>query len=141
MGKMYCMKYHYRGYSCYRLSTILKVKLKSFHHFLWMALTTCLINFMRAGWGKYPNESEWKLGWVRITLQTPLLLVSLENTDNLYSRITKPATIKLIVIEKGTGLGCYETCRIDLKESSMLYITYIKTGLATQKYSCSGNYC
>ena len=37
------------GYSCYRLSAILKVKLKSFHHFLSMALTTCVINVMCAG--------------------------------------------------------------------------------------------
>ncbi len=39
------------------------------------------------GWGKYPNESEVlkKLGRVRIMLQSPLLLVPLENTNNLYS--------------------------------------------------------
>ena len=24
---------------------------------------------MCAGWGKYTNESEWKVGWVRIMLQ------------------------------------------------------------------------
>ena len=40
---------------------------------------------MCAGWGKYPNESEWKLGPVRIMLQTPLLLVPLENMDNFYT--------------------------------------------------------
>ncbi len=72
----------YRGYSCYRLSAILKVKLKSFHYFVWMALTTCLLT-MCAGWGKYPSESEWKPGRVRIVLQTPFLLVPLENTDSL----------------------------------------------------------
>ncbi len=71
-------------FSCYQLSAILKERLKSFQHFLWMALITCLISLMCAGWGKNPNESEWKLGRVRIMLQTPLLLVPLENTDNLY---------------------------------------------------------
>ncbi len=33
---------------------------------------------------KYPNESEWKLGRVRIMLQTPLLLVPLESTNSIY---------------------------------------------------------
>ncbi len=56
-----------------------------FQHFLWMTLTTCLISLMCAGWGKYPNESDWKLGRVRIMLQRPLLLVPLENTNNLYT--------------------------------------------------------
>ena len=52
-------------------------------HFLWMALTTCVISSVCAGWGKYSNESEWKLERVRIMLQTPLLLVPLENVNNL----------------------------------------------------------
>ncbi len=44
---------------------------------------------MCAGWDKYPNKCEWKLGQVWIMLQTPLLLVSdpLENMDNLYTWI------------------------------------------------------
>ncbi len=65
-----------RCYSCYCLFAILKGNLKSFQHCLWMALTTYLISLMCAGWGKYPNESEWKLGRVRI--------IPLENTKNLY---------------------------------------------------------
>ncbi len=73
-----------KGYSCYWLSAILKGMLKSFQHFLWMALTTCLISLMCALWSKCPNGSEWKLGQVRIILPTPLLLVPLENTNNLY---------------------------------------------------------
>ena len=43
-----------------------------------MSLTTFLISLMCAGWGKYPNESEWNLGRVQIMLQTPLLLVRLK---------------------------------------------------------------
>ena len=39
---------------------------------------------MCAGCYEYPDESEWKLGRVQIMLQTPLVLVPLENTDNLY---------------------------------------------------------
>ena len=49
-----------------------------------MALKTCRVRLMCAGRGQYPNESEWKLGRVRILLQTPWLLVPLENMDNLY---------------------------------------------------------
>ncbi len=81
----YC--YVYRGYTCYRLYTILKGKLKSFQHFLWMALTTCLISLMCAGWGKYPGVNTqmkwkwWKLGGWRIMLQTPLLSILFENTQ------------------------------------------------------------
>ena len=44
-----------------------------------MALKTCPICLMCAGRGQYPNEREWKLGRVRIMLQTLLLLVPLEN--------------------------------------------------------------
>ncbi len=43
---MYVCLSFFRGYSCYRLSAILKGKLKSFQHFLWMALLTCPINFV-----------------------------------------------------------------------------------------------
>ena len=60
------------GYSCYRLSTI-KGKLKS-SYFQWMVTS----------WSKYSNESEWKLRWVRIKLQTPLFLILFENTNNFY---------------------------------------------------------
>ncbi len=41
-----------------------------------------------ARWGKYVNETEWKLGRVRIMLQTRLLSVPLENTNNLYNHHT-----------------------------------------------------
>ncbi len=37
-------------------------------------------------WYVVPNESELKLGRVRIMLQIPLLLVPLENTNNIYWR-------------------------------------------------------
>ena len=62
-------------FCCWLLSPILKGKIKSFQHFLWTALTTCFISLMSisAGWGKYPNGSEWKLRRVRIILQTPSL--------------------------------------------------------------------
>ncbi len=61
------------GYSCNRLSPILKGKRKSFQHYLWMVLTTCVVSLICARWGsKYPSESEWKRGWVRIMLQTHL---------------------------------------------------------------------
>ena len=76
----------YRSYSCFQSSAILKGKVKSFQHFLWTAVTTCLISLMCGGWwlnvwGKYPNESEWKLGRVQIILKH-LLFVPLENTYN-----------------------------------------------------------
>ena len=61
-----------KGYSWYRLSTILKGKLQ---HFLWITVTTCLV--MCAGWVQYANESEWKLWQVWIMFQTLLLLVPL----------------------------------------------------------------
>ncbi len=73
---MYCQTV-YRCYSCYRLSAILG-EAKVFSQLLRMTLTTCPLSLMCVGWGKYPNEIVWKLGWVRIMLQTPLLLVSLE---------------------------------------------------------------
>ncbi len=57
---VYIHLYHWRlcsclCYSCYRLSFMLKGKLKSFQHFLtWMALTTCLnLSLMCTRWGKY----------------------------------------------------------------------------------------
>ena len=38
-------------------------------------MSTCLVSFndwIYVGWGKYVNESEWKLRWVQIMLQPPL---------------------------------------------------------------------
>ena len=49
---------------------------------------TCRWKILDIRRGKYPNESELKLGRVRIMLQTLLLLVPLENMDNLFNRHT-----------------------------------------------------
>ncbi len=69
-----------RGYSCYRLSATLKGKIKSSKLSV-LALTTCLNKFNVCWLTKYPNESECINRTVRTMLQTPLLLVSLENTN------------------------------------------------------------
>ena len=64
--------------SCYRLSAILKGKLKSIQHFLWMVLTTFLISLTCAGLEKKNTQIKVNENWDGCEsglLQTPLLVL------------------------------------------------------------------
>ena len=121
-----------RGCSCHRLCAISKGKLKSFQHFLLMALSTCPITFMYVGWGKYPNISEWKLERVRIMLQTPLL-VPFENKDNLYWSLSYMCYLLKIATYTTSGLLC---CFLTYSAQLKFIVTVLSTEDSTVTLTC-----
>ena len=97
-----------RGYSCYRLNGLDNLSRK---------FIVC------SSWGKYPNESKWKLGRVRIMKNTPLLLVPLDNTNNFYRCCG--------VLPHRSTTCCYTLatkCSILYKVLNMLPIHHYRTG-------------